>query len=150
MSNAFACTSANGRAVVLEELISETDRPMFFERVNSTVRYDSDEGHFFASPQCGNLTGSSEGPIFFLAAYALPIIQWNLRTEAWEEEHLPLLQGVTPVVESADPRALKDSTCVGGGGSAESWLASGDAAGRDESCATASCDFGPLLGERCS
>ena len=40
---------------MLEELINETDRPMFFERVlNSTVRYDSDEGHFFATPQCGN------------------------------------------------------------------------------------------------
>ena len=36
----------------------QTDRPMFFERVlNSTVRYDSDEGHFFATPQCGNLMG---------------------------------------------------------------------------------------------
>ena len=30
MSNAFACTSANCRAEVLEELINETDRPMFF------------------------------------------------------------------------------------------------------------------------
>ena len=40
-------TSANCRAEVLEELINETDRPMFCERVlNSTVRYDSDEGHF--------------------------------------------------------------------------------------------------------
>ena len=48
MSNAFACTSANCRAEVLEKLINETDRPMFFERVlNSTVRYDSDEEHFF-------------------------------------------------------------------------------------------------------
>ena len=38
MSNAFACTSANCRAEVLEELITEADRPMFFERVlNSTV-----------------------------------------------------------------------------------------------------------------
>ena len=38
MSEAFACTSANCRAEVLEELISETDRPMIFERVlNSTV-----------------------------------------------------------------------------------------------------------------
>ena len=69
---------------------------MFFERVlNTTVRYDSDEGHFFATPECGKIMGSSEGPIFFLAAYALPIIRWNLRTMAWEEEHLPLLQGVT-------------------------------------------------------
>ena len=32
MSNAFACTSANCRAEVLEELINETDRPLFFER----------------------------------------------------------------------------------------------------------------------
>ena len=95
MSDAFACRSANCRAEVLEELINETDRPMFFERVlNSTVRYDSDEGHFFATPRCGNLVGSSEGPIFFLAAYALPIIRWNMQT--WEEEHLPLLQGQTP------------------------------------------------------
>ena len=61
---------------------------MFFERVlNSTVRYDSDEGHFFAIPHCGNLMGSSEGPIFFMAAHALPIIRWNMRTMAWEEEH---------------------------------------------------------------
>ena len=44
MSNAFACTSANCRAEVLEELINETDRPMFFEWVvNSTVRYDSEK-----------------------------------------------------------------------------------------------------------
>ena len=43
MSNAFAYTSANCRGEVLEELINETDRPMFFERVlNSTVRFDSD------------------------------------------------------------------------------------------------------------
>ena len=50
---------------------------MFFcERVNSTVRYDSDEGPFFATPQCCNLMGSSEGPIFFLAAYALPIMEY--------------------------------------------------------------------------
>ena len=63
MSNAFACTSANCRAEVLEELINETDRPMFFERVlNSTVRYDSDEVHFFVTPQCSNFMGSSEGP----------------------------------------------------------------------------------------
>ena len=69
MSNAFACTSADRRAEVLEELINETDRLMFVGRVlNSTVRCNSDEGHFFASPQCGNLMGSSEGPIFFLAA----------------------------------------------------------------------------------
>ena len=35
MSNAFAC--ANCRAEVLEELINEVDRPMFFERIlNST------------------------------------------------------------------------------------------------------------------
>ena len=96
MSNSFARTIPNCRAEVLEEVINETDRPMFFERVlNSTVRYDSDEGHFFATPQCGKIMGSSEGPIFFLAAYALPIIRWNLRTMAWEEEHLPLLQGVT-------------------------------------------------------
>ena len=82
---------------MLEELINETDRPMFFERVlNSTVRYDSDEEHFFVTPQCGNLMGSSEGPIYFLAAYALPIVRWNMRTMAWEEEHLPLLQGQTP------------------------------------------------------
>ena len=41
--------------------------------------------------------GSSEGPIFLLAACALPIIRWNMRTMAWEEEkHLPLLQGQTP------------------------------------------------------
>ena len=86
MSNAFACTSANCRAEVLENLINETDRPMFFERVfNSTVRYDSDEG-----------TSSTKGPIFFLAAYALPIIRWNMRTMAWEEEHLPLLLGQAP------------------------------------------------------
>ena len=97
MSNALACTSANCRAEVLEELINETDRPMFFEGVlKSTVRYDSDEGHFFATAQCGNLMGPSEGPIFFLAAYALPIIRWHMRTMAWEEEHLPLLQGQTP------------------------------------------------------
>ena len=81
MSNAFACTSANCRAELLE-----TDRPMFFERVlNSTARYDSEEGHFFATPQCGNFMGSSEGPIFFTAAYALPIIRRNMRM-AWEEE----------------------------------------------------------------
>ena len=62
MSNAFPCTSADCRAEVLEELINEMDRPMFFERVlNSTVRYDFDEGHVFATPQCGNLMGSSEG-----------------------------------------------------------------------------------------
>ena len=54
------------------------------------------KGHFSATPQCGNLMGSSEGPIFFLAAYALPIIRWNMRTMAWEEERLPLLQGQTP------------------------------------------------------
>ena len=89
VSDAFACTSANCRAEVLEELMNETDRPMFFERVlNSTVRHDSDEGHFFATPQCGNLMRSSESPIFFLAAYALPIIRWTMRTMAWEEEHL--------------------------------------------------------------
>ena len=29
MSNSFACTSANCRAEVLEELINETDRSMF-------------------------------------------------------------------------------------------------------------------------
>ena len=88
-SNAFACTSANCRAEVLEELINEVDRPMFFERIlNSTVLYESDEGRFFATPQCGNFMGSSEGPIFFL--------QWNYRTVAMEEEDLPLQQGVTP------------------------------------------------------
>ena len=39
-SNAFACTSANCRAEVLEELINESDRPLFFDRVlNSTVRH---------------------------------------------------------------------------------------------------------------
>ena len=81
MSNAFACTRANCRAEVLEELINETDRPMFFESfLSSTVRYDSDEVHFFATPQCGNLTGSSEGPLFFLAACALSIIRWSVRT----------------------------------------------------------------------
>ena len=78
MSNAFACTSATCRAEVLEELITEEDRPMFFERVlNSTVLYDSDEGRFFATPQCGNFTSASEGPIFFLAAYASPLLLWN-------------------------------------------------------------------------
>ena len=97
MSNAFACTSVNCRAEVLEELINEADRPMFFERIlNSTVLYESDEGRFFATPQCGNFMGSSEGPIFFLAAYASPLLQWNYRTLALEEEDLPLLQGVTP------------------------------------------------------
>ena len=86
MSNAFACSSANCRAEMLEELINETDRPMYFERVlNSTVRLDSDEGHFFATPQCGNFMSSSEGPIFFLAAHVWPMIRWNLRTEALEE-----------------------------------------------------------------
>ena len=60
-------------------------------------------GHFFASPQCGNFTGSSEGPIFFMAAYALPIIRWNLRTQALEEEEdLPLLQEVTPSGHACD------------------------------------------------
>ena len=60
MSNAFACTSANCRVEVLEELITEADRSMFFERVlNSTVLYESDEGRFFATPQCGNFMGSS-------------------------------------------------------------------------------------------
>ena len=73
MSNAFACTSANCRAEVLEELINETDRVMFFffETVlNSTVRYDPTAGISFATPPCGNFMGSSEGPIFFFAAYA--------------------------------------------------------------------------------
>ena len=80
MSNAFACTSAECRAEVLEELINETDRPMSFERVlNSTVRYDLEKVHFFATPQCGNFMVSSEGQIFFLAAYAMPLIRWNLR-----------------------------------------------------------------------
>ena len=97
MSNAFACTRANCRAEVLEELINEADRPMFFERIlNSTVLYESDEGCFFATPQCGNFMGSSEGPIFFLAAYASPLFRWNCRTVAMEEENVPLLQGVTP------------------------------------------------------
>ena len=78
MSNAFACTRANCRAEVLEELINEVDRPMFFERIlNSTVLYESDEERFFATPQCGNFMGSSEGPIFFLAAYASPLLRWN-------------------------------------------------------------------------
>ena len=86
---------------MLEELINETDRPMFFERVlNSTVRYDSEEVHFFATPQCANFMGSS--PIFFLAAHAMPLIRWNLRTEALEEEDLPLLQGVTPAGHTCD------------------------------------------------
>ena len=63
---------------MLEELINEVDRPIF------------------ATPQCGNFMGSSEGPIFFLAAYASPLFRWNCRTVAMEEENLPLLQGVTP------------------------------------------------------
>ena len=97
MSNAFACTSVNCKAEVLEELINEADRPMFFIRIlNSTVLYESDEGRCFATPQCGNFMGSSEGPIIFLAAYASPLLQWNYRTLALEEEDLPLLQGVTP------------------------------------------------------
>ena len=97
MSNAFACTRANCRAEVLEELINEVDRPMFFERIlNSTVLYESDEGRFFATLQCGNFMGSSEGSIFFLAAYASPLFRWNCQTVAMEEENLPLLQGVTP------------------------------------------------------
>ena len=97
MSNAFACTRANCRAEVLEELINEVDRPMFFERIlNSTVLFESDEGCFCATPQCGNFMSSSEGPIFFLAAYASPLFRWNCRTVAIEEENLPLLQGVTP------------------------------------------------------
>ena len=110
MSNAFACTSVNCRAEVLEELVNETDISMFFEMVlNSTARHGSDEGHFFPSPQCGNLMGSSEGPIFFLAACALRIIRWNLRTTAWEEELLPLLQGsdtVRPGVRSGTRLSL--------------------------------------------
>ena len=86
MSNASACydRELQGRgAGGIDQRDGSTD--VFFDKVpNSTVRYDSDEGHFFATPQCGNLMGSSEGPILFLAAYALPIIRWNLRTEAWE------------------------------------------------------------------
>ena len=74
MSNALACTSANCRAEVLEELINETDRPMFFQRVlNSTIRYDSRT--LLRDPAVWQLHGSSEGPIFFLAAFALPIIR---------------------------------------------------------------------------
>ena len=88
---------------MLEELINETDRPMFFVKVlNSTVRFDSDEGHFFATPRCRNFMGSSEGPIFFMAAYALPTVRWNLRTKALDEEDLPLLQGVTPSGHACD------------------------------------------------
>ena len=39
MGSAFACKIANCRAEVLEELINETDRQMFFERVLSTPQY---------------------------------------------------------------------------------------------------------------
>ena len=86
MSNAFACMSVNCRAEVLEKLINETDRPMFLERVlNSTVRYDSDEGHFF-----------NQGPDLLLGRVCAADYSWNMRTMAWEEEHLPLLLGQAP------------------------------------------------------
>ena len=95
MSNAFACTSANCRAEVLEELTTRRiDR--CFLKGSSTPQYVTIPTRGFSTSQCGNLMGSSEGPIFVLAAYALPIIRWNMRTMAWEEEHLPLLQGQTP------------------------------------------------------
>ena len=88
----FACTRANCKAEVLEELINEADRPMFFERIlNSTVLYESERGTLL----CDSAV-SSEGPIFFLAAYASPLFRWNCRTVAMEEENVPLLQGVTP------------------------------------------------------
>ena len=50
MSDAFACTSANCRAEVLEELINETDRPMFFSKEFSTPQYVTiPTRHFFAT-----------------------------------------------------------------------------------------------------
>ena len=94
-NDAFHGHITGRRAKVLEELINETDRQMFFERVlNSTVRYDS-EGISFQ--HCG-----VEGPNFFLAAYAMSFIRWNLGTEGVEEEDLPLLQGVTLAGHTCD------------------------------------------------
>ena len=49
------------------------------------------------------------------------------------------------VVESAAPPALADSSCIGVAVRRVGWL---QAMLRDESCATASCDFWLLLGER--
>ena len=58
---------------------------MFFER---------------AQLHCAVILGG--GPIFFLAAHAMPLIRSNFRTEALEEEDLPLLQGVTPAGHTCD------------------------------------------------
>ena len=95
MSNAFTCTSAEIRAEVLEELINETDRPMFFERAQLHCAVRLGRGALLCNFMCSS-------PIFFLAAHAMPLIRWNLRTEALEEEDLPLLQGVTPAGHTCD------------------------------------------------
>ena len=93
--NAFACTSAECRAEVLEELINETDRPMFFERAQFHCAVRLGRGALLCNFMCSS-------PIFFLAAHAMPLIRWNLSTEALEQEDLPLLQGVTPAGHTCD------------------------------------------------
>ena len=54
------------------------------------------------------------------------------------------------VAQSASTRALANSTCIGGSGAEEVWMAPGDAAGRDESCSTAGGDFWSVSGQRCA
>ena len=51
------------------------------------------------------------------------------------------------VVESAAARALADSDCFCGGGGEKSWMAAGDAARRNESCAIGRGDFRTILGK---
>ena len=80
---------------MLEELINETDRPMFFERAQLHCAVRLGRGALLCNFMCSS-------PIFFLAAHAMPLIRWNLRTEALEEEELPLPQGVTPAGHTCD------------------------------------------------
>ena len=61
---------------------------MFFERAQLHCAVILGGGALLCNFMCSS-------PIFFLAAHAMPLIRWNLRTEALEEEDLPLLQGVT-------------------------------------------------------
>ena len=64
MSNAFTCTSAEIRAEVLEELINETDRPMFFERAQLHCAVRLGGGALLWNTAVWQLQGFERGPNF--------------------------------------------------------------------------------------
>eukprot|EP00972_Heterocapsa_arctica_P018423 2721102-Heterocapsa_arctica.AAC.1 len=78
MNNAFACANVEFRMRAMKAIVPASHSAISEQRVvNTVVDLEAIDGSLVqVIPQVGNVIGSSEGPILFLAAYSVSCDQW--------------------------------------------------------------------------